>query len=344
MRRLFTVLAPLAPSLALATSGCVFYMNDPQGPVGDVERPATTIEPQLPAFLGGLGDEEASTPDPQHDLFATIGELTASLGASDLVDEWRRTKRAVAILAPPEGAASPVDTQLDAMLSEVETWLIAQQGVSVVARERQEEMIREAKVQTGAAYDSARIARLGKQIGVRYFVTGKVTAHDATDENGLRVRYVLYLRVLDVQTSVVRWQERRTFTARGAMPTSATAYRIEPPAPAPPAAETRPNVAAGAPAAASAAPGEGRFSRAAAVAALAPAALLARGCGGEEGITGEVNTRVVFDHDGRAVSVLLEPALRGTTTGACVARHLKRAAVPPFAGVRGVVEQVVELQ
>ena len=54
--------------------------------------------------------------------------------------------------------------------------------------------------------DPATAARLGAQIGAKYYVTGKVTSNEERFDDERRVQYSLFLQVIEVETSLVKFQ------------------------------------------------------------------------------------------------------------------------------------------
>ena len=94
---------------------------------------------------------------------------------------------------PIENATSEhLEDQMLTLLSSIETSLINSGLVQVVAKSRQEALAREIGIQQGAIYDPSSAARLGKQLGAQYFVTGKLTAVDERLQKTRRLpdRYV----------------------------------------------------------------------------------------------------------------------------------------------------------
>jgi len=64
----------------------------------------------------------------------------------------------------------------------------------------------------GDAVDPATVAALGKEYGIEYFVTGSVGETTEKFEDGRRVQYYLFLKVIDVSTMLVRYQARVDIT------------------------------------------------------------------------------------------------------------------------------------
>ncbi|MCP5040117.1 MAG: penicillin-binding protein activator LpoB [bacterium] len=99
-----------------------------------------------------------------------------------------------------------VDDQLDTLLSSVETFLVNSGSVQVVSRERQADMMREVRYQQSGEIDPASAAMIGRQLGAKYYFTGKVGAVDERLKKQRRVQYSLFMQVIEVDTSVVRFQ------------------------------------------------------------------------------------------------------------------------------------------
>ena len=99
-----------------------------------------------------------------------------------------------------------IDDQLNTLLSSVETFLVNSGSVRVVSRERQAELMREVRYQQSGDIDPASAARVGRQLGAKYYFTGKVGAVDERLKKQRRVQYSLFMQVIEVDTSLVRFQ------------------------------------------------------------------------------------------------------------------------------------------
>ena len=55
-------------------------------------------------------------------------------------------------------------------------------------------------------------AQLGKQLGVSYFITGKV--YDSAEKSGSerRIQYFLFMQAIEVETGAIRWQSEANLT------------------------------------------------------------------------------------------------------------------------------------
>ncbi len=96
--------------------------------------------------------------------------------------------------------------QMNTLLSAIETSLVSSGLVGVVSRERQAQMIQEVRRQDGDPYDMATAANLGRQLGAKYYVTGKLGAVDERLKKVRRVQYSLFLQVIEVENSLIRFQ------------------------------------------------------------------------------------------------------------------------------------------
>lgn len=157
--------------------------------------------------VAGLDDEAMSTGLDRRDLQQMLHENMESLQTSAVVKRWQNEDRpAVAVLAMRNDTSEHIDGVLQALITEVETKLVNAGHVRVIARDSQPEMIAEVEKQQSDAFDAATIARLGSQVGARYFVTGRVYSADERQSGERRVQYFLFMRVLDVETGDILWQ------------------------------------------------------------------------------------------------------------------------------------------
>jgi hypothetical protein len=103
-----------------------------------------------------------------------------------------------------------IDDQVAALLSSVETYLVNSRQVGVVNRERQMELVQELRLRQSDIYDPVTAGKLGRQLGARYFVTGKITCVDERLKKTHRVQYSLILQVIEVETGLTRFQNEAT--------------------------------------------------------------------------------------------------------------------------------------
>jgi len=193
------VVRPLVVSFALAllALGCA-----PQV----VRGGAGTANPKLdePALGVGLDRE---------DINYLVSENIASLSKSRF---WTREvepanpQPTIAIWPVENRTTQHIEDQLVTILSSIETSFVNSGAVRVVAHSDQEELADEIRRQGGAMYDRATAQRAGRQLGAKYFVTGRITSVDEKLSNVRRLQYSLFLQVLEVETGLVKWQNEVT--------------------------------------------------------------------------------------------------------------------------------------
>ena len=161
----------------------------------------------------GLDDAAMSTGLDKRDLELMLHENMDSLQNSALVKRWEGENRpAVAVLSMRNDTSEHIDSVLQALITDVETQLVNAGHVRVISRDSQPEMIKEVEKQQSDAFDASTVTRLGNQVGVRYFVTGRVYNADERQSGERRVQYFLFMRVLDVQTGDILWQNKANVT------------------------------------------------------------------------------------------------------------------------------------
>jgi penicillin-binding protein activator len=153
-----------------------------------------------------LDEYAMSTGLDRRDVDRLYDENVRSMMESAVVGQWKKDTPVVAIFPISNETSEHVGPQLDALLSKLETQLVNGGFAQVVSRERQKQLIGEVEAQRGGAFDPSSAATYGKQLGARYFVTGKL--HDSAErtEGERRVQYFLFMQVVDVETGVIRWQ------------------------------------------------------------------------------------------------------------------------------------------
>src|SRR5450631_4802843 len=96
----------------------------------------------------GIDQPAMSTGLDKDDIQRSLHKLLDQLRAAPIMDEWRvkagqNTRQTVAIAPFLNETSEHIDPQLDAMLSETETWLVNSGIVRVISHERQDEIIRQ---------------------------------------------------------------------------------------------------------------------------------------------------------------------------------------------------------
>ena len=180
--------------------------------------PALACAPR--AMRGGEGTENPNMDQPAMSttLDRTDIEYLVSKNLDALYDShfWKTnisvtTERPVFAIWPIENATSEhLEDQMLTVLSSIETSLVNSGLVQVVARSRQAELAREIGIQQGDIYNASKAARLGKQLGAKYFVTGKLTAVDERIQKTRRLQYTLFLQIIQIETGIVEFQNETT--------------------------------------------------------------------------------------------------------------------------------------
>lgn len=162
----------------------------------------------------GLDDQAMSTGIDKRDIEQLLHDNLQSLMAAPLAHAWAsdRSKPTLAIYPLANETSEHIDSQLNALLSDVETFMVNSQLVTVVSVERQQQMIAELEKQHGGGFDPRHVADYNKQLGAKYYITGKVFTSDERVEDQRRVQYFMFMQVIDVATSAVAWQNKAAFT------------------------------------------------------------------------------------------------------------------------------------
>jgi hypothetical protein len=151
------------------------------------------------------------------DIERSLQTLLNQMREAPIMTEWRtrageKDRQIVAIAPFLNETSEHIDSQLDAMLGETETWLVNSNVVRVVSQERQADMIRQVEGAQHPVFDPRHIPQYGKQLGVKFYVTGKVGASDERTTDARRVQYFLFMQVIDTETSEIRWQQKAFVT------------------------------------------------------------------------------------------------------------------------------------
>lgn len=163
--------------------------------------------------VAGLDDGAMSTGLDRRDLEDMLQKNLASLQESAAVKRWEgENQPTIAVLAITNETSEHIDSALQALISKIETALINGGHVDVIDAQKQPELMERVRAQNSNAFDQSQIADWGKQVGARYFVTGKVYSVDERDDDGRRVQYFLFMRVLEAETSKILWQNEQSVT------------------------------------------------------------------------------------------------------------------------------------
>jgi uncharacterized protein (TIGR02722 family) len=161
----------------------------------------------------GLDYEAMSTGLDRKDLQRMMQENMQVLRNSAVVQRWMQEDRpALSVLPIQNETSEHIESALNALISDVETELINWGAVRVISLQNQQQMMEEIRRQYTTGFDQTKIAHWGKQIGARYFVTGKVYTTDERVEDQRRVQYYLFIQVMSVETGEILFQNKTNTT------------------------------------------------------------------------------------------------------------------------------------
>ena len=161
-----------------------------------------------------LDEYAMSTGLDKKDLENLFDQNYNSMMESAVIAKWKvEPEPPVVSLFPIVNETSEhIRDQLDAFASKLETKLINGGFVTMVDHARQNELIAEVQRQQSGAFDETQSAEVGRQLGAKYFLTGKV--YDSAEKTGKerRVQYFLFMKIVEVETGVIRWQNEANLT------------------------------------------------------------------------------------------------------------------------------------
>jgi len=162
----------------------------------------------------GLDNAAMSTGLDRKDLEKALKISMEALRTSKLMARWQAEGRpTVGVLPIRNETSEHIGGALNALMTEIESQLIDFAPVRVVSLEGQDELIEEIRhQQQNSAFDPAQTAQWGKQLGVRYIVSGKVFSTDERTEDARRVQYYLFIRAVSVETGEILFQNQAPIT------------------------------------------------------------------------------------------------------------------------------------
>jgi len=156
-------------------------------------------------------DEEAlSTRLDRSDLQLALDQWWEKFKKSPFVEGLGNEQPNIAILRISNDTSEHVSGALDNLLNSVETKLVNMNQWNVIDNSvlTADGVMAERLRNVSDAVDPETIAALGKEYGIHYFINGRVgdTAEKTSDKR--RVQYYLFLRVTDVATKRIVFQEQ----------------------------------------------------------------------------------------------------------------------------------------
>ncbi len=163
--------------------------------------------------VAGLDTDAMGTGLDRRDLQKLLAENMTAMESSAVIKRWESENTPqLAVLPFRNETSEHIDSALDALISDIETTLINAGHVSVISLENQNSLIAEIKRQQGDAFDQGQAAAVGRQLGVKYIVTGKVFSTDEKMKGERRVQYYLFMQVLAVETGQILFQNKAALT------------------------------------------------------------------------------------------------------------------------------------
>lgn len=161
----------------------------------------------------GLDSEAMGTGLDRVDLQKLLSENMNAMEGSSVVKRWESEQQPqLAVLPFRNETSEHIDSALDALISDVETAMINAGHVSVISLESQGMLIEQVKRQQGDEFDQGKSAEIGRQMGVKYIITGKVFTTDEKFKKERRVQYHLFMQVLHVETGQILFQNKAALT------------------------------------------------------------------------------------------------------------------------------------
>jgi PBP1b-binding outer membrane lipoprotein LpoB len=148
------------------------------------------------------------------DVQRALSETLNRLRVSPIMNEWRSSSPPpnVAVFPFVNDTSEHIDSMLGAMLNETETWLVESNTVQMIAHSRQNDIISEVEGQQTPVFNPQHAAKYGRQLGAKYFITGKVSAADERTRGMRRVQYFIFFQVIEVETSAIKFQAKTYIT------------------------------------------------------------------------------------------------------------------------------------
>ena len=164
--------------------------------------------------VAGFDDQTMGTTFDKRDIDQLLHENLKKFVDSPVAKQWGgEGKRPILAIYPMANETSEhIGSQLDALMSDIETYMVDTQLVRVVSVERQKQMIAEIEKQHGGGFDPKNVAEYNKQLGAQYYITGKVFSSDQAADGERRVQYFMFMQVIDVATSEVVFQNKAAIT------------------------------------------------------------------------------------------------------------------------------------
>lgn len=168
----------------------------------------------------GLDDPAMGLGLDQRDLDQLFAENMSAMNASVWFQGGMDTSTGIGVVAvlPIENDTTEhVDSQLQALIGMVETDLVNSGRFQVISHALREQIMEELRTQQGSEFDQSRAVSVGRQLGVHYFITGRVYDNAERTAEMRRVQYFMFMQAISVQTGQIVWQHESHLT-KGVVP------------------------------------------------------------------------------------------------------------------------------
>ncbi len=142
------------------------------------------------------------------DMQKMLSENLDDLRTKPIMDRWRQGggKTRVAIFPFINGTSRHIEPQLEAILSEAETWLVNASVVTVISRERQNQIVADIEGTHSPVFNQDKVPQYGRQMGAQFYLTGKVGGTEERTDGQRRMQYTFSLQVIELETGAIAWQ------------------------------------------------------------------------------------------------------------------------------------------
>ena len=162
----------------------------------------------------GLDELAMSTGLDKVDLEKLFDKNIESLMGSAIVSKWKAAPEppVVSIFPIANETSEHIRDSLNALNSKLETQMINSGVATMIDHAQQDMLIAEVRKQQGGEFDQAKSSEIGHQLGAKYFITGKIHTSSEKVDGEKRVQYFLFMKVVEVENGVIRWQNESNLT------------------------------------------------------------------------------------------------------------------------------------
>lgn len=170
-----------------------------------------------PTFQRGTDDSSIdqaamSTRLDRVDLEKALDDWYGQFGSSKFLDQSGDGSKTLAVLRIDNDTSEHISSALTTLISSVETRIVNDGDFRVVTNDQIAKNAIAAEMQRIDEVDQSTMADLGMQLGVQYFISGRVGDSAEKTADARRVQYFLFLRVTEVQTGRVMFQSQIDIT------------------------------------------------------------------------------------------------------------------------------------